>query len=102
MMNLYKIKDTNSEIDNEKQIKKIDVIYDLKDGYTISDTDNKNIVCICGYCEMLLQKNEVSQTIFLNSPNKTIQVKKNVLVKFLNPSKDLKIGIEHYDLIENL
>ena len=98
MKDLYQIKKTNNTANIKKQIKKIDCIYELFDKiYEIPAEYNKNIVCLNGFCELQLTKDNKTQKKLLNSPNETIEVQENVYIEIINFSKDLKIVIEYFE-----
>ena len=74
MTNLYSMLETNTDetLNSKQSTKKIDILFDLETNkQTVLDTEfDKNIVCVCGSCDLLLENNLI--TTATNTPYKTI------------------------------
>ena len=96
MADLYKITQTNSNPDKNKQIKKFEIISEYKN-YTLDTKFNKNITCFCGSCTLVLNNGAKSETVIMNNADLTVEVKRNIEVSIENLTKDAKVSVEYYD-----
>lgn len=99
MPNLYSMSETNTDetLNSEQNIKKIDILFDLEaDKQTILDTEfDKNIVCVCGSCDLLLENNNEKETLTLNNHKVTINLKKDIKAELKNYTEDARVFIQY-------
>ena len=97
MANLYNTFETNTDKTKSQNTKKVDILFGLEAGkYIILDTEfDKNIVCVCGSCDLLLENNNQKETVTLNNYNVTIHLSKDVKTELKNYTKETKIVVEY-------
>lgn len=99
MANLYSMLETNTdETFNSKQsTKKIDILFDIKpDKQTVLDSKfDKNIVCICGSCDLLLNNNSEKETVTLNDHKITLNLKKDIKAELKNCTREARVLIQY-------
>ena len=99
MTNLYSMLETNTDetLNSKQSTKKIDILFDLETNkQTVLDTEfDKNIVCVCGSCDLLLENNGEKDVITISHPSVTIRVKRNTNIELRNYTSATKIVIEY-------
>ena len=97
--NMYKIIKTNTDKNENYNYKKIDVLINLT-GNEYDNIDSgfyRNIICVCGSCDLHIEKSGRKEVIKLNQPNKTIKLGKDVSAKLINYIADTRVVIEYYE-----
>ena len=98
-MNLYSMFETNIDetLDSKQNTKKVDILFDLEgESYKIFDSEfGKNIVCVCGSCDLCLENNGRKEIITLDNPRKTIHLNKDIKVKLQNYTNETRIFIQY-------
>ena len=99
MHSLYEILGTNSIENNNLITKKVDLLFDMKNNkYCLEDTEtSKTLVCVSGTCDLKLEKDDLIESITLNSPAETIKIEKNVAVEISNYTEHTKIAIGYIE-----
>ena len=99
MTNLYSVLATNTDetLNSKQSTKKIDILFDLETNkQTVLDTESdKNIVCVCGSCDLLLEKNGEKDSLTLNEHKKTIHLNKNIQAELKNYTKDARVVVQY-------
>lgn len=99
MTNLYsKLEtDTDETLNSKQSIKKIDILFDLKvDKQTILDSEfDKNIVCVCGSCDLLLENNGEKESLTLNDHKITVHLNKNIQAELKNYTSDARVFVQY-------
>ena len=99
MTDLYSEFETNTDesLKPNQSTKKIDIIFDLETNKnTVLDSEySKNIVCVCGSCDLLLENNGEKDSITLNDHKVTIYLKKDIKAELKNYTKDAKLVIQY-------
>ena len=100
MANLYSMLETNTDktINPKQSTKKIDILFDSEaDRHTILDAEfDKNIVCVCGSCDLLLENNGEKVTVTLNDHKITTHLNKNIRAELKNCTKDARIVVQYF------
>lgn len=99
MTNLYSMLETNTdETKNlERRLERTEILFDLQgESYKISDTKlDKNIICVCGSCDLVLENNDKKDVITINHPSVTIRVEQDTNIELRNYTSATKIVIEY-------
>lgn len=99
MTNLYSMFETNTDetLNSKQSTKKIDILFDFgADKHTILDTEfDKNVVCVCGSCDLLLENNGEKDSITLNNHKKTVHLNKNIQAELKNYTSDARVFVQY-------
>lgn len=99
MTNLYSMLETNTDGTKnlERKLERTEILFDLQgESYKISDTEwDKNIICVCGSCGLVLENNGEKDVITISHPSVTIRVKRNTNIELRNYTSATKIVIEY-------
>ena len=99
MAYLYSKFETNTDESSKpnQSTKKIDIIFDLETNKnTVLDSEySKNIVCVCGSCDLLLENNGEKDSITLNDHKVTINLKKDIKAELKNYTKDARLVVQY-------
>lgn len=99
MTNLYSMLETNTDetLNSKQSTKKIDILFDLKaDKQTILDSEfDKNIVCVCGSCDLLLENNCEKESLTLNDHKITVHLNKNIQAELKNYTSDARVFVQY-------
>ena len=99
MSNLYSMSETNTDetLNSKQSTKKIDILFDLEvDKQTILDAEfDKNIVCVCGSCDLLLEKNGEKESLTLNDHKITVHLNKNIQAELKNYTSDARVFVQY-------
>ena len=97
--NLYSMSETNTDetLNSEQSIKKIDILFDFEaNKQTVLDAEfDKNIVCVCGSCDLVLENNGEKESLILNNHKKTVHLNKNIQAELKNYTPATKIVVEY-------
>lgn len=100
MTNLYSMLETNTDetLNSKQSTKKIDLLFDLETNkQTVLDAEfDKNIVCVCGSCDLLLEDNGQKEIVTLNNHSVTIHLNKNIRAELKNCTKDARIVVQYF------
>ena len=101
MTNLYSMLETNTDetLNSKQSTKKIDILFELgADKRTILDADfDKNIVCVCGSCDLLLENNGEKASLTLNDHKITVHLNKNIQAELKNYTKDARVFVQYLE-----
>ena len=99
MTNLYSMFETNTDetLNSKQSTKKIDILFDLETNkQTVLDTEfDKNVVCVCGSCDLLLENNGEKDSITLNNHKVTIHLDKDVKAELQNFTSEAKVVVQY-------
>lgn len=99
MTNLYSMLETNTDetLNSKQSTKKIDILFDLETNkQTVLDTEfDKNIVCVCGSCDLLLENNGKKESLTLNDHKKTVHLNKNIQAELKNYTSDARVFVQY-------
>ena len=104
MSKLYNITETHTDYHLRfKNIKKIDVLYDLGgDSYKIADTEYfKTFVCVSGFCDFCFEKDGISEQISLENDTNKVETGKGMCVEIKNYSKNTKVVVNYLEDAKN-
>jgi len=89
--------ETNTDETKNQDTKRVEILFDLKgDSYEISNiTDVKQFICVCGSCDLRIEKDGHIENITLNHPSVTIKVEPDTFIKLQNYTKYTKIILEY-------
>lgn len=81
--------------EEEVEIKKVDILFDLAgESYQINDmTCLKQIVCICGTCDVVVADKITS----LNKQGMSIDINKGANAEIINYSNDVKLAVTYFE-----
>ena len=100
MTNLYSKFETNTDetLNSKQSTKKIDILFDLATNkQTVLDTEfDKNIVCVCGSCDLLLENNGEKESLTLNDHKITVHLNKNIQAELKNYTKDARVVVQYF------
>lgn len=100
MTNLYSVLETNTNetLSSKQTTKKIDILFDLEaDKQTILDAEfDKNIICVCGSCDLLLEGNEQKEAVTLNNHKVTINLKRDIKAELKNCTSDARVVVQYF------
>ena len=57
---------------------------------------DKNIVCVCGSCDLLLENNGKKESLTLNDHKKTVHLNKNIQAELKNYTNDARVVVQYF------
>ena len=89
---------TDETLNSKQSTKKIDILFGLETNkQTVLDTEfDKNIVCVCGSCDLLLENNGEKESRTLTDYNTTVQLNKNIQAESKNYTKDTRVVVQYF------
>lgn len=99
MPKLFKITNSKDINFNDKKIKNIDFLYELKgESYKIRDTEHfKTFICASGSCDLHIEKGGIVEQVRLDNISQKVETEKDTAVEIKNYTTDTKIVVDYFE-----